>query len=404
MRLTKGFIFTQKNTNNNIEATSHALSLRAGLMHQVGAGLYDFLPLGQKVVNKIENIVRQEMDKSGALEISMPVLQPSDLWLESGRWDVYGDEMFKLRNRDNREFCLGPTHEESVCQLARAYLKSYKDLPVTLYQIGKKFRDELRPRHGLLRAKEFLMKDAYSFDRDEAGLDTSYNKMREAYLNTFKRLGLDVAVTNANPGEIGGSGSEEFLAFAKFGEDKFIIKNNVAVKLEDLEEENVEKILTGIEVGHIFKLGDKYSAAMNVKYADSDGKEKPAIMGCYGIGVSRLLSAIIEQNNDEKGIVWPRSVAPYDVLLLPLQNTEKVMQQANKMYDALKEQNIDVLLDDRDIRAGVKFKDADLIGIPYKIIIGKKFSDNGLVEVENRSTQNKFALNPDQAIENYRDI
>jgi prolyl-tRNA synthetase len=399
MRYTQFFINTQKEKSQNIEASSHDLALRANLVHQVAAGLYDFLPLGQRVINKIENTVREEMNTAGAMEISMPIIQPAELWAESGRLDIYGKEMFRLKNREEREFCLGPTHEELVCHLVRSYLRSYKQLPFNLYQIGRKFRDEKRPRHGLLRAREFLMKDAYSFDADDTGLEKSYELMRQAYLRLFYRVNLDVVSVSADPGEMRGSGSEEFLAPAEFGEDLFLVVDGKAKKVESKETDT--DVHRGIEVGHIFKLGNTYSKSMNVKFTDSGGLERYALMGCYGLGISRLVSAIIEQHHDNRGIIWPRSVAPFEVVIIPVGKDSKVLQKSESIYDSMQKHGIDVLLDDRDVMVGTKFNDADLIGIPFKFILGPKSLSSNQAEYEYRSNKVKSYCRLDSVIEAY---
>ena len=387
MRYSESFIFTQRESGKDIESASHELTIRAGLAHQVTSGHYNLLPLGTKVLRKVERIIREEVNKTGAQEILMPIMQPSTLWQESQRWDIYGGEMFKLKSRTEREFCLGPTHEELVVDLARAYVKSYKDLPFTLYQFGTKFRDEIRPRSGLLRVKEFVMKDAYSFDMTEEDLNESYDKMREAYLQILKRVGVTAIPTVAQTGEMGGLFSEEFMAPSSAGEDKFVIdKDGKARKLEDITE-NVDKndIQVGIEICHIFKLGTKYSTIMDLTYMDSSGNQRPVIMGCYGIGVSRMLPTAIEQNYDDKGIIWPSEISPFDVVVIPIRyDKQNIRESTDKVYSELLGQGLDVLLDDRDISPGAKFKDNDLLGIPYKLIISEKGIKNSTIELEHR--------------------
>lgn len=529
------------------EAISHQLLLKAGYIRQLAAGIYTFLPLGKRVLNKVEQIVREEMDNAGALEILMPAMQPADLWKQSGRFTAYGPELIRLQDRHQRDFVLGPTHEEVITTLMKNEINSYKKLPLNLYQIQTKYRDERRPRFGLLRGREFIMKDAYSFDTDWEGLDLSYRKMYDAYEKIFTRLGLTFRAVEADPGTIGGEGgTHEFMVLAESGEDTIvscstcryaanlekavsktetianqpmndepfekihtpntntieklvtvlnveassIIKtllyiadgkpvavmirgdydvNEVKVKnhldVETLELANahtVEQIANtgpgyvgpiglsipilidhsitsmtqaytganefnyhlknvvpgrdfsltnvgdfrnvrendlcshcdgklhlskGIEVGHIFKLGTKYSEKLEATFFDETGKAKNIIMGCYGIGITRLLSAIVEQHHDEKGLIWPKSIAPFQVHIIPVSTKDENQQKlAIQIYNQLKERKIDVLLDDRKEKPGVKFNDADLIGIPIQIVIGRSVNE-GLVEIKKRGTE-----------------
>ena len=541
MRASKMLISTLREVPAEAEIESHKLMLRAGMMRKMAAGIYNYMPLGLKVLKKIEDIVREEMDNAGAQEFLASALLPSELWKESGRWDAYGAEMFRLTDRNSREFCLGPTHEEVFTDIARNEIKSYKQLPLNLYQIQTKYRDERRPRFGVMRSREFIMKDAYSFDKDQEGLDVSYNKMYEAYVKIFNRCGLDAKCVAADSGAIGGSGSAEFMVKSEVGEDdvvfctecnyaaniekaetkaeiaeieelaeiqkvettsksieemteffkvspkkiaKTLIYNvdgklvgvlvrgdrevnevkvanashatsdielasyeevkratnseigfagpiNLAVDLLLVDEEvskmynmivganetgydltgvnygrdfegvvgdfrNIEEgeacpkcgakvtIARGTEVGHIFKLGSKYSDAMNATFIDENGKTKPFIMGCYGIGVTRTMASIIEQHNDENGIIWPLSVAPYHISVIPVNiKDEAQMEIANKLYEELRAIGVDALLDDRNERAGVKFKDSELIGVPMRVTVGKKITD-GEVEFKLR--------------------
>jgi len=373
MRYSTGFIYTQKEPIRGAESISHDLALRAGLVQQVAAGHYDFLPMGAKVLRKIEGIVREEMNRSGALEVIMPIMQPAALWKESNRWGEYGQEMFTLKNRNDREFCLGPTHEELVVDLVRAKLRTYKELPFTLYQFGTKFRDEARPRGGLLRCREFSMKDAYSFDVDEKGLDQSYQRMRETYLKILQRTGVSAIPTIAATGEMGGKFSEEFMAPSSAGEDEFIVMDDGrALKLDLAGNVDPQKVQKGIEICHIFKLGTRYTSAMGLNFVDSLGQSRTAIMGCYGIGISRMIATIIEQNHDQKGILWPKEVAPFQAAIVPIRyDEEPVRSSSNVLYNLLMGAGIDVLLDDRECSAGVKFKDADLLGIPWKVVVSK---------------------------------
>jgi prolyl-tRNA synthetase len=402
MRFSQAFIFTKKIQNEQLTVPSFELSLKAGLIHQVSAGSYDFLPLGNRVIQKIENIVREEMNSSGALEISMPIVQPGELWKQSGRWNAYGKEMVKFKNRNDADFCLAPTHEEVAVDLAKSFVQSYKQFPFNLYQIGRKFRDEMRPKNGLLRSREFIMKDAYSFDLDDSGLDISYKKMREAYLEITKRMALNVIPVSADPGEIGGSGSEEFMAITDKGDDRFVIVNNSGIKLENLNEDiGLSQIYSGIEIGHIFKLGTKYSEQMGFKYKNYQGIDVAPSMGCYGIGITRLVSAIIEQHHDEKGIKWPKEVAPFDLEIIPLSKSSNIIEAANYFYNLFKDKNIEVLVDDRDISAGAKLKDSDLIGVPIKLILGDKNYSNNQIEYQNRQTNQKNIVPVNKAFEVY---
>lgn len=548
---------TLREVPSEAEITSHKLMLRAGLIRKLASGIYSYLPLGLRAERKVEQIVREEMDRAGAQELLMSALLPAEAYQASGRWEVFGDSMFKLKDRNDRDFCLGPTHEELFTQTVIDNVKSYREYPMTLYQIQNKYRDEGRPRFGLIRGREFVMKDAYSFDLDEAGLDESYKKMYEAYCRIFKRLGLDFTIVDADSGAMGGSGSQEFMVKSPVGEDgiaycdecgyaanyekaecipqekaslegdfdmekihtpnahtieelvsflnaeaynfaktiiykaddKYIAAmvrgdrevNEVKLKnlvgcVDDLElaepfmvrqltnaevgfagpvgldipvyadkevammknfivganetdmhykNVNINKDFTpetvadirvieegdkcprcgkpiktaqGIEVGHIFKLGTKYSDALGLTYQDEDGKSKTIIMGCYGIGVTRCLAAAIEQNNDDNGIIWPVSIAPYQAIVIPA-NSKSVeqTQMAEKIYEDLLSKGIETLLDDRDERAGVKFKDADLIGIPVRIVVGKKCGE-GIVEYKERTADSASDKTVDEAV------
>lgn len=562
MRLSKALISTLREVPAEAEIPSHKLMLRAGLMRKMASGVYNFMPLGLKALRNIEDIVREEMDKTGAQEFLASALLPSELWKESGRWSKFGPEMFKLKDRNEREFCLGPTHEEAFTDLARNEIRSYKQLPLNLYQIQTKYRDERRPRFGVMRSREFVMKDAYSFDKDYEGLDVSYNKMYAAYHEVFKRCGLEAKCVEADSGAMGGSGSAEFMIKSEIGEDEvaFCTECNYAANMEkapaapetcpkeDLKplnkvetpnartiedlvrffkttskkfaktliftadkkivavmvrgdrEVNEIKVINalggaiefemadpetvfkatsakvgfagpigikvdylfidnevasmsnmivgandtgyhyenanfgrdfegkvgdfrnvsegdicpkcgkpltiarGIEVGHIFKLGTKYSDTMGADFIDENGESKPLIMGSYGIGINRTMAAIIEQNNDENGIIWPISVAPYKVIIIPVvTKNEEQMAAANALYEKLQKLGIDVLIDDREERAGVKFKDADLIGIPIRVTVGKKISE-GMVEFKLRSKTDIELVPVDSVIDKISDI
>ena len=542
MKMSNMLVSTLREVPAEAEIDSHKLMLRAGMIRKMAAGIYNYMPIGLKVLKNIEEIVREEMNTAGAQEFLASAVLPAELWQESGRWDVYGDEMFRLKDRNNRDFCLGPTHEEVFTDIARNEIKSYKQLPVNLYQIQTKYRDERRPRFGIMRSREFIMKDAYSFDKDQAGLDVSYDKMHDAYVKIFNRCGIDAKCVEAESGAIGGANSAEFMVKSEVGEDDVVFCSacDYAANIEKAEatpekaevEEllEMEKVATpdsrgiyevseflkvspkktvkllmfnvdgkivgvvvrgdrevnevkvanaaqasgdiimasneeytkatncepgfggpvgikvdlllvdeevanmynmilganetgyhlknvnygrdfegvvgdfrkiesgekcpkcgsevtiarGTEVGHIFKLGTKYSAAMNATFIDENGKNVPFVMGCYGIGVTRTMASIIEQHHDENGIIWPLSVAPYHVSVIPVNiKDEAQMKIANKLYDELRKIGVDAILDDRNERPGVKFKDSELIGIPMRVTVGKKITD-GEVEFKLR--------------------
>ena len=384
MLWSKTFIPTLKEVPQEAESTSHKLLLRAGLVRMLMAGVYSYLPLGLRVLENIQNIIRQEMDSCGAAELLLPALQPLELWQRTGRDKDLGEVMLKITDRRGRKICLGPTHEEAITDLVRSNVSSYKQLPLILYQIQTKFRDELRPRFGLIRACEFIMKDAYSFDQDEAGLDKNYQAMHGAYQRIFKRCGLNVITTEADSGIMGGKVSHEFMVPAKDGEDVVTV--------------GTEKV-NAIEVGHIFKLGTKYSASLGAQFLDAKGKLQPMIMGCYGIGVSRLISAVIEQNNDQDGIIWSHEITPYKVIILALDSGDKnIMDTALSVYQELKQAGVETLLDDRDDRPGVKFKDADLLGIPLQVIVGKNTLKEGALELKLRRTQEKIIKPKEEAL------
>ncbi len=547
MLMSKVFVKTLKETPAEAEIISHQLMLRAGMMRKLAAGIYTFLPLGYRVINKIQRIVREEMDKAGAQELLMPALQPAELWEKTGRWDLYGPELVRIKDRHQRLFCLGPTHEEVITDLIRDQIRSYRQLPLILYQIQTKFRDEIRPRFGVMRAREFIMKDAYSFEKDEEGLEINYQKMYNTYSQIFIRCGLKFRAVEAFTGAIGGSLSHEFMVIAKNGEEVilFCSQCDYAANLEKAESKDIEskvnnkaptancqrvrtpniktveeltrflkirpqevvktliyevdgeaiavlirgdeeinsaklknslgcqnlkmadektirevtsapvgfagpvglkvnkivadrqvvrmknfvsganekdahltgvnvgrdfkislvadikvtkvgelcphcrkgtlKMMRGIEVGHIFKLGNKYTKPMQVSYLDEEGKEREVLMGCYGIGISRIMAAAIEQNYDQEGIIWPTSIAPYSTIIIPISKREEgQFRLSQQLYNDLLSQKVEVVLDDRNLSAGIKFKDADLIGFPIRIVVGKRAVEEGKVEIKLR--------------------
>jgi prolyl-tRNA synthetase len=399
MLWSKSFIPTLKETPQEAESVSHKLLLRAGLVRMLMAGVYSYLPLGLMVLENIQEIIRQEMNACGASELLLPALQPLELWQKTGRDKDLGQVMFGFIDRRGRNVCLGPTHEEAITDLVRSQVSSYRQLPLVLYQIQTKFRDEIRPRFGLIRACEFIMKDAYSFDQDEAGLDKNYQAMFNAYKNIFSRLGLKILITEADSGVMGGKVSHEFMVPSRDGEDVVFSceKCGVARTFKEGDEGKCPKCngqmdkLNCIEVGHIFKLGTKYSQAIQAVFSDAKGQLKPIIMGCYGIGVSRLVSAVIEQNNDEEGIIWPSEVAPFDLVILPLDITDaSIMDLAKEIYLQVGSSGKQALLDDRNERAGIKFKDADLLGIPLQVTIGRNCIKDNTVEIKIRRTGEKI--------------
>ncbi|MCL5074018.1 MAG: proline--tRNA ligase [Actinobacteria bacterium] len=564
MRYSEFFINTLKEEPSDSEIESYSLCLRSGLIRKIASGIYAFMPLGFRILKKIENIVRQEMDRAGAIEMLMPAMQPADLWIKSERWFEYGPEMFRLKDRSERYFCLGPTHEELITYLAFLDIKSYKELPVNLYQIQVKFRDEIRPRYGILRAREFIMKDAYSFSANEEDLDTIYNKMYECYSRILDRLNLKYFAVEADNGLIGGRYSHEFIILSNNGEDRLVYcpscgfsanyemagfaradeksqDSSVEIKLSEVytpgttnikslseflkvpaksiiktmllkdgqgtiiavllrgdKELNLTKIekftgkklellsesdsadnlnigflgpvnldpsiavfadysikgkknliaganrqdyhLTGvnysrdfkvfqwgdftfpaigdlcincknvlnfekgIEIGHIFKLGTKYSEKMDAMFLDKDGKLKPFIMGCYGIGVSRIMAAVVEQLFDERGIIWPISIAPFLVNLIAINmEDESIFKASEDIYSIMLNNKIDVLYDERNVRAGIKFKDSDLIGIPLKVIVGKNYIENKKLEIEIRKDHSKLNLSLEETLQFIKD-
>jgi len=372
----------------------------AGYIRRVGNGTYAYLPLMWKVIQKISQVIREEMDKTGAQECLLPQLQPAELWHESGRWEDYtkaDGTMFTLSDRKGNDMALGPTHEEVITSIAKDMVHSYQQLPFCLYQIQTKFRDEVRPKSGLLRGKEFIMKDGYSFHQDEESLLETYEKVRQAYHSIFHHCGLDYLLVEADSGSIGNGYSQEFMAIASVGDDDIVYtedKSYVAnIEVHQTKPyTGLETLLStkGIEVGHIFQLGTKYSMAMGAIFMNEEGQKVPLVMGCYGIGVSRLAQAIVEQSFDKDGIIWPVSIAPYQVVItIPNMDSTQQVQVANRLYEELKQAGIETLLNDRNERAGVKFKDADLIGIPYRLVTGRSIERDSveLVDRETKTTQ-----------------
>ncbi|MDA8543817.1 proline--tRNA ligase [Gammaproteobacteria bacterium] len=405
MYWSKIFLPTLKDIPQDAEVISHQLMLRSGMIRKVTSGIYTWLPLGLRVLRKIENIVREEMNDAGAQEVLMPMVQPKDLWEETERWKKMGPELLRIKDRHEREFCLGPTHEEVITDLIRNNIKSYKELPLNLYQIQTKFRDEIRPRYGVMRGREFLMKDSYSFDINQDQLNESYLLMKETYKKIIDRIGLKFKIVKADSGAIGGDASEEFHVLAENGEDTIAVSNssdfaiNTELLLsdgEDLESlqgkpspdgEGIIEIKKGIEVGHIFQLGRIYTQAMRANVLDQEGKATDLFMGCYGIGVSRLVAAAIEQNNDEKGIIWPEAIAPFEVNIVAIgfEKDQKIAKAAIDLYNKLSSMGYEVILDDRKDGYGTKMKDAELIGVPINIVVGKQYLENEEIELKHRN-------------------
>ena len=431
MRLSQYFLPLLKETPKEAQIASHRLMLRAGMIQQSSAGIYSWLPLGKKVLDKIAQLVREEQNRAGAIEIMMPTIQPAELWQESGRYDDYGAEMLRIKDRHERDMLYGPTNEEQVTDIFRSHVRSYKALPLNLYHIQWKFRDEVRPRFGIMRGREFLMKDAYSFDIDSDAARQSYNRMFVSYLKTFARMGLTAIPMEADTGPIGGDMSHEFIILAETGESgvyfhKDWLDTDLVTSVdysEDLQpvvdrftslyaradekhdpdscpvEEGDLMSLRGIEVGHIFYFGEKYSEPMGASVAGPDGSNIPVHMGSYGIGVSRLVGGIIEASHDDKGIIWPRAVAPFDVAVVNLKpDDEACTACAEELYANLGAAGGDPLMDDRDERPGAKLASIDLIGIPWQIVIGPRGMANGVVEVKNRATGESVEVSPESAL------
>lgn len=410
MRQSKYFIPTTKQVPADAQIKSHQLLLQGGYVKQTAAGIYSFLPLGLKILQKISQIVREELDRTGALEVFLPVLQPEELWQESGRFDLYGSMLMKMIDSHERTFALGPTHEEVVTDIVRDFIKTYKKLPLTLYQIQTKFRDELRPRFGLMRGREFMMMDAYSFSSNAADLDESYDQMEQAYIRILDRLQLDYRKVQADSGEIGGSESAEFMVLSEIGEDTIIYSDtsDFAANLEVYPEmaegdilpdnQGIARFAKGIEVGHIFKVGTKYSQDMKAFVTTKEGTQEPIIMGCYGIGVSRLIMAIMEQKCIDNQLVFPQSVAPFTVHLLVANSKDELqLRVAQTLYEQLVSAGVAVLFDDRNERLGVKFGDADLIGAPLRLIVGKDAA-TGYIEFQQQELKQHTKIAIDDVV------
>jgi prolyl-tRNA synthetase len=434
MRISRYFFPTLKENPAEAQIVSHRLMLRSGMVRQEAAGIYAWLPLGKRVLAKIERIVREEMNRAGAIEILMPTLQPADLWRETGRYDAYGPEMLRITDRHERELIYGPTNEDMVTEIFRAYVRSYKALPINLYHMQWKFRDETRPRFGVMRGREFLMKDAYSFDIDKESARRSYNRMYVAYLRIFARMGLKSIPMRAETGPIGGDLSHEFIVLAETGESGVFChkdlldmpipgkdvdfdsdlepivrqRTNLYAATEDVHDakrfarevpEDKRLSARGIEVGQIFYFGTKYSVPMKATVTGPDGKDTPVEGGSYGVGVSRLVGAIIEASHDDAGIIWPDSVAPFDAGLINLKSGDAAVDEAaESIYRKLQGAGLDVLYDDRNERPGGKFADMDLIGLPWQVIVGPRGIAAGVVELKRRATGERTELSIDNAL------
>ena len=425
MRRSRSFIPTTKEIPSDATLPSHQFLVRGGFINQQGAGLYNFMPLGKIVLEKIRRIVKEELDKAGCNEVQLSFITPLSLWDRSGRADTMGKEMLRIKDRHQNEFVLSPTNEEAMVELVKNRATSYKDLPLNLYQINTKFRDEARPRYGLLRGREFLMKDAYSFHASKEDMVREFDMMESTYKKIFTRLGLDFRVVQADSGAIGGDGSKEFHVLADSGEDTIVVCDSCEYganietifetdeEIDALNEKSYEELQTkkidekcscggelsfkkGIEVGHIFQLGDTYSSALDAKFNDENGKPKAYEMATFGIGISRLVASVIEQNHDESGCIWTKSTSPYMVnIMISDIKKEAQVELAEELYSKLQDSNVEVILDDRKERFGFKMKDAELIGFPYTVIIGKELI-NGIVQIFDRKTKEKISVSVDE--------
>ena len=432
MRLSRYFLPILKENPREAEIVSHRLMLRAGMIHQQAAGSFSWLPLGMRVLEKVSRIVREEQNRAGAIEILMPTIQPADLWIESGRYNDYGKEMLRIRDRQDRAMLYGPTNEEMVTEIFRSYVKSYKDLPLNLYHIQWKYRDEVRPRFGVMRSREFLMKDAYTFDLDYEGAKAAYNRMFVAYLRTFDRVGMKAIPMRAETGPIGGDLSHEFIILADTGESAVYchrdyldfevpgadtdFRDDAAIAeivkkwtgpyaaTDDMHDEAAWTAIAekdrvsarGIEVGHIFHFGTKYSEPMGATVTGPDGKEHAVSMGSYGIGPTRLVAAIIEASHDEDGIIWPESVTPFDAIIINMKPGDGECDRVtSELETSMEAAGLDILIDDTDQRPGGKFATADLIGIPWQVIVGPRGVAAGEVEIKNRRSGERSTAKPD---------
>ncbi len=435
MRLSRYFLPILRENPKEAEIVSHRLMLRAGMIQQQSAGIYAWLPLGKRVLDKVTNIIHEEQGRAGSIELLMPTIQSADLWIESGRYDDYGKEMLRIEDRQERKMLFGPTNEEMITDIFRSHVKSYKDLPLNLYHIQWKFRDEIRPRFGTMRSREFLMKDGYSFDLDKESSEHAYRRIFASYLRTFDRMGLRAIPMRADTGPIGGNLSHEFIILAETGESEvfchkaflefsappadldfddkdalqgiFDMWTSKYAATDEMHDEAAfgalgadEKVSArGIEVGHIFHFGTKYSEAMGAKVLGPDGKEHAVQMGSYGIGPSRLVPAIIEASHDDNGIIWPRAVAPFETVIINMKSGDATTDAVSaQVYDALGKAGKDVLLDDTSERAGSKFATADLIGAPDQVIVGPRSAGNGEVEVKDRKTGERGTMTVEAAI------
>tara|TARA_B100001027_G_scaffold96103_1_gene65994 strand:- start:361 stop:1650 length:1290 start_codon:yes stop_codon:yes gene_type:complete len=419
MRLSLFCLPTQKEVPSDVKMSSHILMIRSGMIRMETAGIYTWLPLGFRVLKKIESVIIKEHEKENINQMLMPTIQSAEIWKKSQRYESYGKEMLRILDRNNKELLYGPTNEEMMTEIGLNIIKSYKSLPLSFFHIQSKFRDEIRPRFGVMRSREFLMKDAYSFDLSASNLKITYNKFFKLYMKIFKILGMHVLPVKALSGEIGGDLSHEFHLVSETGESQIMISEELENSLLSFSYDNFEKNYfsstlefydhnkimdknlikkNSIELGHIFSFGDKYTKKFNFLIDTPDGRINP-LMGSYGIGISRIPAAIIENNHDQKGIMWPKEIAPFDVLILSLKNGQQELDEfCNNIYHELNNRGIDVLFDDRDERTGIKFSDADLIGIPYQIIVGKNFLEEDIIQIKERSSGKEIQINSQKLI------
>ena len=419
MRLSLFCLPTKKEVPSDVKMSSHILMIRSGMIRMETAGIYTWLPLGFRVLKKIESLIIKEHEKENINQMLMPTIQSAEIWKKSQRYESYGKEMLRILDRNNKELLYGPTNEEMMTEIGLNIIKSYKSLPLSFFHIQSKFRDEIRPRFGVMRSREFLMKDAYSFDLSASNLKITYNKFFKLYMKIFKILGMHVLPVKALSGEIGGDLSHEFHLVSETGESQIMISEELENSLLSFSYDNFEKNYfsstlefydhnkimdknlikkNSIELGHIFSFGDKYTKKFNFLIDTPDGRINP-LMGSYGIGISRIPAAIIENNHDQKGIMWPKEIAPFDVLILSLKNGQQELDEfCNNIYHELNNRGIDVLFDDRDERTGIKFSDADLIGIPYQIIVGKNFLEGDIIQIKERSSGKEININSQKLI------